>query len=132
LALLALIWFFVVEKIVMAAKIKEEFIEGEHPCECCGDSFWRDQHWKKTCLPCWKKAKLPQLTAESASQAKINELESENRKLWAEVQRLRKLPQLDGAMLKRLLQLSHPDKHGQSEASHTATLWLLSQRGNAA
>jgi hypothetical protein len=34
-------------------------------------------------------------------------------------------------MLKRLIQLCHPDKHGSSKASTTATEWLLQQRGRA-
>lgn len=32
-------------------------------------------------------------------------------------------------MLKRLIQLAHPDRHGGSEAAHRATQWLLEQRG---
>jgi hypothetical protein len=31
-------------------------------------------------------------------------------------------------MLRRLIQLSHPDRHGNSEASTKATRWLLEQR----
>jgi hypothetical protein len=34
-------------------------------------------------------------------------------------------------MLKRLIQLCHPDKHDGSKASTTATEWLLQQRGRA-
>lgn len=33
---------------------------------------------------------------------------------------------LDEKMLRRLLQLCHPDRHQGSEASHVATKWLLS------
>lgn len=35
-------------------------------------------------------------------------------------------------MLKRLIHLCHPDKHGNSQASLLATQWLLEQRGRAA
>jgi hypothetical protein len=28
-------------------------------------------------------------------------------------------------MLRRLIQLCHPDKHGDSQAANTATVWLL-------
>ena len=31
-------------------------------------------------------------------------------------------------MLRRLIQLAHPDRHGGSDAANTATQWLLSQR----
>ena len=31
-------------------------------------------------------------------------------------------------MLKRLIQLAHPDRHGGSDAAHRATQWLLEQR----
>ncbi|MCB1771731.1 MAG: hypothetical protein KDJ31_18845 [Candidatus Competibacteraceae bacterium] len=31
-------------------------------------------------------------------------------------------------ILRRLLWLCHPDRHGDSEAANTATVWLLSQR----
>ncbi|MEN9503065.1 MAG: hypothetical protein RI964_2350 [Pseudomonadota bacterium] len=34
-------------------------------------------------------------------------------------------------MLKRLIHLCHPDKHGGSKASTLATEWLLQQRGRA-
>lgn len=35
---------------------------------------------------------------------------------------------IEPAMIKRLIQLCHPDKHGGSTASQTATAWLLEQR----
>ena len=37
--------------------------------------------------------------------------------------------QIPKEMLRRLLQLTHPDRHAGSEAAHIATRWLLEQRG---
>lgn len=34
-------------------------------------------------------------------------------------------------MLRRLIMLCHPDRHGSSKASTIATQWLLEQRGRA-
>lgn len=36
---------------------------------------------------------------------------------------------IEPEMIRRLLQLCHPDKHNNSEASIKATQWLLSKRG---
>lgn len=36
--------------------------------------------------------------------------------------------EIDTIMLKRLIQLCHPDRHQGSEASHVATKWLLAVR----
>lgn len=35
---------------------------------------------------------------------------------------------IDAARLRQLLQLTHPDKHANSELSHTVTAWLLEMR----
>ena len=37
-------------------------------------------------------------------------------------------PAIPADMLRRLIQLTHPDRHGNSEASTKATRWLLEQR----
>lgn len=39
-----------------------------------------------------------------------------------------KRPIIPPSMLRRLLWLCHPDRHGDSEAATTATAWLLAQR----
>lgn len=41
-----------------------------------------------------------------------------------------KHPVIPPAILRRLLWLCHPDRHGNSEAATVATAWLLAQRGN--
>ena len=37
--------------------------------------------------------------------------------------------QIPDDMLRRLIMLCHPDRHGDSDASTVATRWLLAQRG---
>lgn len=68
-------------------------------------------------------------------QASIDELERENRRLLCDLieadERLRRTGDLAAELyenLPRLLQLSHPDRHGGSLASQKATQWLLSVR----
>lgn len=108
-------------------------------CEACGDTFTRTagEDWKRLCLPCWKASppakksapgRLAQLTAELA------EVRAERDRLRLRVLAL----ELDGQrtkpkgippnMLKRLITLAHPDRHGGSEAANEATAWLLAQR----
>jgi hypothetical protein len=80
-------------------------------CTRCGCTFEReaDQKWKRLCLDCWlaskgkERAPPPPPPPEPA-------------------------PRIEAEMLGRLIRLCHPDKHGNSEASNTATKWLLAQR----
>jgi hypothetical protein len=92
-------------------------------CPECGDRFEKDAPWKKTCMPCWKESKRVE--------------HDELLELRAEVAALRRRLQAVTAttalaippdMLARLIRLCHPDKHGNSEASNTATSFLLAQR----
>ncbi|HPF57814.1 MAG TPA: hypothetical protein P5149_03190 [Candidatus Competibacteraceae bacterium] len=56
------------------------------------------------------------------------------RDLWMEryfkalAARSSRRPMIPPGILRRLLWLCHPDRHGDSEAANTATAWLLSQR----
>lgn len=79
-------------------------------CTQCGSTFERDasETWKRLCLPCWIATKADKPAPAPATPAPI-----------------------DPTMLRRLIQLCHPDRHGGSEASHTATAWLLTQRDRA-
>ncbi len=38
------------------------------------------------------------------------------------------MPAIDQTMWRRMMQLCHPDKHGNNEASNIATKWLLENR----
>ena len=74
-------------------------------CPCCRTrTFHQDQPWKRVCLACYLKAKGKATpTARYAVTA----------------------APIDQAMLRRLVQLCHPDRHGNSEASNIATRYLL-------
>jgi hypothetical protein len=78
-------------------------------CAQCIRPFLRefDASWKKLCMPCWRArrggAMPPPVPAAQ--------------------------PQIPKEMLRRLLQLTHPNRHAGSEAAHIATRWLLEQRG---
>lgn len=67
--------------------------------------------WQKICRKCYAAEKREEL-----SRAK------------AEVEHWRSLVFEFQKMLPRLLMLCHPDRHANSDASNTATQWLLEQR----
>lgn len=73
-------------------------------CPSCGKPYYQDQPWKRVCLACYlngkSKTASPARTAPAA-------------------------PPIEPGMLKRLVQLCHPDKHGNSAASNIATGYLL-------
>lgn len=124
----------------------------ERKCPQCGDRFEADQEWKTICLDCWK------ANRNRRDQQLVERLERRTRELEAEVDRYRRQssrqqleisrlelllisergkepPRHNGQpippdMIRRLLQLAHPDKHGGSEAATKATQWLLGQRGS--
>lgn len=111
-------------------------------CECCGDTFTRTpgESWKRLCLACWKASpaakksapdRLAQLTAELAeTRAERDRLRL--RVLALELDGQRAKPEgIPPAMLRRLVRLCHPDRHGGSETAHQATVWLLMQRDRA-
>jgi len=92
-------------------------------CAECGALFFRktNERWKRVCLDCW--------IAQKEKQGGRREQRREQR----EPPGHRSEPSSDGSaipveMLRRLLQLCHPDKHGDSESAVKATQWLLKQR----
>ena len=89
-------------------------------CPECGDEFEKDAFWKRTCLACWKESKR----AEHDELLELREEVAEHRRLLAG----RRAASIESDMLARLIRLCHPDKHGNSEASNTATAFLLAQR----
>ena len=66
--------------------------------------FIQNQPWKLQCVTCYlaRKAKATPTARYAVTTAPI-----------------------DQAMLRRLVQLCHPDRHGNSEAANIATSWLL-------
>ncbi len=125
-------------------------------CKKCGNAFEVDESetWKKLCLPCWKLSKgytTPNTKTASPKQpellAKILALEgqlAESKVLGGKFQALYesskgKIKELQlmlllsqdpipADMLRRVIMLCHPDKHGNSKASTEATKFLLSLR----
>ena len=110
-------------------------------CEECGDTFIRapGESWKRLCLSCWKATPA----AKKAARDKLAQLTAELAEVRAERDRLRLRVlalELDGQrakpegippeMLRRLVRLCHPDRHGGSEAANEATAWLLAQRAS--
>lgn len=71
---------------------------------CKTRTFIQDQPWKRVCLDCYLARKgKPAPTARPAAT----------------------VAPIEPGMLKRLIYLSHPDKHGNSEAANIATRYLL-------
>ena len=83
------------------------FNPGAAICPTCGKSYQRDQVWKLQCVSCYlaRKGKAAP-TAKAPTVAPIEQ-----------------------GMLRRLIQLCHPDKHGNSEAATIATRDLLALKG---
>jgi hypothetical protein len=85
------------------------FTPGTVICPCCeARTFFQDAPWKLMCLSCYlarnpgkRRSTEPVLVAAAG---------------------------IEPEMLRRLIQLCHPDKHNNSEASNTATAYLLALR----
>lgn len=84
-----------------------DFTPGEVPCPTCGRDYLRDFAWKKLCVSCYLKAKQP-TPPQVCTAPRVAAIEPD--------------------MLRRLIQLCHPDRHDNSEASVKATRYLLQQR----
>lgn len=87
-----------------------DFFARHIACPECGARYFQDQPWKRVCLPCYLKAKK----AETFTRPPPPPPSA--------------LPQIEPTMLRRLLQLCHPDRHGNSPASNEATRYLLALR----
>jgi len=81
-------------------------------CPSCGDAYLQDQPWKRICLKCYLKAKGKTYTPPPVPCPVMTN-------------------PIEPGMLRRLIQLCHPDRHGNSEASNTATRYLLAMKGAA-
>lgn len=94
---------------------EKQFTAGTVLCPCCeARTFYKDSPWKRVCVACYlERNPGKRRTPEPVPVA---------------------LPAgagIEPAMLRRLLQLAHPDKHGNSEASNIATRYLLALRSEA-
>jgi len=86
----------------------------EHECEECGVEFKSPREWSTICKKCWKES-------QGFTRDKRQSYTQSQSKPSAD-------PFIPSEMLRRLIQLCHPDKHAGSEASLKATQWLIEQR----
>lgn len=124
-------------------------------CVDCGDSFEVEpgEFWKTRCIDCWLEKKQESDGARrtyasswvrtarhdvqdaDALRRQIDDLRRRNRRLLFDLARVTERLDRDSVLidelydqLPRLIQLTHPDRHDGSPASHKATQWLLQVR----
>lgn len=113
-------------------------------CRDCGAWFDPPAHYPGAtrCLPCWRTRETKRATAEHdaaqwraaalAARADADGLREQVDALRHEVAALRRevtAPRgIEPDMLRLLIHLAHPDKHGGSPAATRATAWLLQWR----
>ena len=95
-------------------------------CTKCGSEFERrtDQRWKRVCLSCFIDGKREEEQRESDRAWAREEAARKERELQQQ-QRQQQSIAIPGEMIRLLVQLCHPDKHGGSNAALKATQWLL-------
>lgn len=106
-----------------------------HDCECpkCGSTYYKTESWKRVCLDCYidKKRAEEGLPPKDRTKSKAkygNQSGFNSDDFFNQFKRPPPPPSgsgLDKEMVRRLLQLCHPDKHNGSVASTKATQWLL-------
>lgn len=85
------------------------FTPGTVLCPTCKSrTFVQDEPWKLQCVTCYLANKSRGVTITPATQT----------------------TPIAPDMLRRLIQLCHPDRHGDSEAANIATRYLLTLRGS--
>jgi hypothetical protein len=103
-------------------------------CTHCGKYFVPKYASLKLCFDCFKKrdkalAEYDDLIEEVRRlQGHLDRAFSDIRALQDERDRATVIPP---EKLKALVQLCHPDRHGNSQAANDATVWLLAQRKRA-
>ena len=92
---------------------EKQFTPGTVLCPCCrARTFYQDAPWKLLCVACYlERNPTKRRSTEPVPVAAGDGIEPE--------------------MLRRLIQLCHPDKHQGSEAANTATRYLLALRNEA-
>lgn len=93
-------------------------------CDTCGNVFAKKFRSQTTCYRCW--SETPEGMAwrrrKEAEKARASggytKTETKTEYVYKD------LPGFDKLMVRKLLQLCHPDKHGQSELSVKVTQWL--------
>lgn len=111
-------------------------------CRSCWREFTPIKHYYPLCLDCYKKTRSEVTTPATGIAAaydlramRIRKLESELAELEAMLSEtteyysdLVQEAAIPAPVLRQLIQLAHPDRHGSSKASTEATQWLLDYR----
>lgn len=84
-------------------------------CPQCNQEFYRDEHWKRVCLSCFK-----------ANKRKERQREEEYRA----VEPVKEIEVIPPDVLRKLLYLCHPDKHNNSRVATTMFVWLSELKKN--
>ncbi len=102
--------------------------DNEAICRTCGTLFYRavDERWKRLCLDCWRDTKANDHDSAACEACYQRGIDVGR---MAAAQRYK--PSIDRTRIRELLQLAHPDKHGNSPLAARVTAWLLEQRGAA-
>ena len=91
---------------------EQPFTPGTVLCPCCeARTFYRDAPWKLLCVSCYLERNPTKRRATEPVPVAAAGIEP--------------------AMLRRLIQLCHPDRHQGSEAATVATRFLLALRSEA-
>ena len=92
---------------------EKPFTSGTVLCPCChARTFYQDAPWKVLCVTCYLERKPGKRRSTEPVPAAAG-------------------AGIEPAMLRRLIQLCHPDKHQGSEAATVATRYLLGLRREA-
>ncbi|MGH8579542.1 MAG: hypothetical protein ACREVK_05250 [Gammaproteobacteria bacterium] len=105
-----------------------ECITAVKVCHACGRLFQARAGWEWLCYPCWRLRRDRDLEHENAQlRQRLTEMEREamRRATYSQHDLSAELRE----RLPRLIQLVHPDKHGNSAGANEMTAWLLSLRG---
>lgn len=113
-------------------------------CTCCGATFEADEPWKLLCYPCWRAKKDAEKGGANVGALVLRNIKNElllnnareeierlkgiiyrESKRWARSAQPEPIPP---DLLKAMLLICHPDRHGNSPAANKATAWLLKQR----
>lgn len=86
-------------------------------CDTCHNVFTKKFASQATCYACWSKTDAG-MAWKRRKEAAYAKTETEYKTVY------KNLPDFDKTMVRKLLQLCHPDKHDQSELSVKVTQWL--------
>jgi len=101
-------------------------------CDECRQLFSARGDWQKLCGSCYAARKERDIKAiKSERDAALNLVQTLRRELDMKRLELAMRPQervIPADQWRRLVQLCHPDRHGNSQAANEATRWLMENR----